>query len=270
MVWFRVDDSLPDHPKMLAIQGHKSWKGALALWTLAGAWCGKHLTDGAVPRAVVLRLGGTPAEAAALVEHGFWDETPTGYIFHDWEARNPTRASVEAQREKTKQRVAKHDAKAKRETVANAEENAGANAVPNAVSNGGGNGPPVPSRPFPTDPAVAAEPPLTADFPETAPPDVLLWRSWERVVHNGMPAGSRNRTQVFDALHVLEAHGWGPNRFDDAVRLWVENRRSDTPPRFDYFARDIASLLTAATAPKRPEPPRNLIVAPDDYRPGGA
>jgi len=148
VVWFKVDDSLPDHPKTLAMQGHKSWKGAVALWTLAGAWCGKHLTDGEVPRGVVQRLGCSISEAELLVSHGFWEVTPTGFRFHDWEARNPTRESVESQREKTRKRVAKHESKERANDTPNAVPNAATNAVSNAVRNAS----PVPTRPDPSRP----------------------------------------------------------------------------------------------------------------------
>lgn len=106
MTWFKIDDGLPDHPKTLKLQSRKGWQGALALWTLAGAWASKHLTDGVVPMAVVSRLGCSKKDADLLVFAGFWEPTSDGYAFHDWQARNPKRDEVEAKREKTRKKVA--------------------------------------------------------------------------------------------------------------------------------------------------------------------
>lgn len=147
MVWFRVDDSLPDHPKLLALQERKGWQGALSLWTLAGSWCGKHLTDGAVPRAVVARLGCTAKDAAALVAVGLWELSDDGYRFHSWHKRNPTKVQVELDREKTRNRVTAHRGNTKLGITRNAD----CNGVTPPVTNGSGNGAPVPTRPDPTE-----------------------------------------------------------------------------------------------------------------------
>lgn len=108
MTWFKVDDGFADHPKVIALQASKHWKGALALWTLAGSWSSRHLTDGHVPSAVVTRLGCAPHDALALVEAGLWDQVDGGYRFHGWEERNPSREAVEADRAATRERVQRH------------------------------------------------------------------------------------------------------------------------------------------------------------------
>lgn len=146
MTWFRVDDSLADHPKVVSLQEHKQWKGALALWTLAGAWCSKHLTDGVVPRAIVTRLGCSHAEAGALVQSGLWELDAEGaYRFHDWISRNPTREKVESEREATKKRVAEHRLKRVSNTVTGIVSNELSDAACTAVPTR-----PVPTRPDPT------------------------------------------------------------------------------------------------------------------------
>lgn len=105
MTWFKIDDQFADHVKVIELQQHDGWKGAIALWTLAGSWCSRHLKDGEVPTPVVLRLGGTPEEAALLVRVGLWLEREGGYAFHDWAAHNPLRSEVEAKREAQRDRV---------------------------------------------------------------------------------------------------------------------------------------------------------------------
>lgn len=106
MVWFKVSDGLHSHRKTI-----KAGE-AMALWVIAGSWCGDQLTDGFVPDYMVGRLLPGPGEAMAakLVEVGLWEEATKegerGYRFHGWDEldggtkRNPTRADVEAQRAK--------------------------------------------------------------------------------------------------------------------------------------------------------------------------
>ncbi len=143
MPWFKVDDGLADHPKVIELADTRQYKAAIGLWCLAGSWCSKHLTDGAVPRAVVKRLGFTLTEAKALVACGMWHETDDGYQFHDWSPINPTRAEVEAQREKTAARVKRHRNKPRDDV---------GNASTQRVCNGVTNDAPIPTQPNPTQP----------------------------------------------------------------------------------------------------------------------
>lgn len=156
MTWFKVDDGLLDHPKMLALQSHKGWQGALSLWTLAGAWVSRQLTDGFVPNAIVPRLGCAKKDADLLVTAGFWDVADGGYSFHDWHACNPSRDTVEAKREKTRKKVSDWRS----------------NRVTEQVTNPA----PVPSRPVPsnsplTPEGAGAEPDEPRDPAPRAAPD---------------------------------------------------------------------------------------------------
>lgn len=107
MTWFRVDDSLCDHPKVEALLDGRHAEAALALWLLAGAWCARHLTDGQIPASRVRRFGVRNADAAAaeLVRVGLWERSGEGFAFHDWHSRQPTRAAVLAEREAAASRV---------------------------------------------------------------------------------------------------------------------------------------------------------------------
>lgn len=102
MTWFKVDDSLYDHPKVETLS-----LAAVGLWCLAGTYCARQLTDGfiSVHRARV--LGGSDELFAELLLAGLWDETDDGFQFHDWTTYQPTREHVEAKRKSTKERVAK-------------------------------------------------------------------------------------------------------------------------------------------------------------------
>jgi hypothetical protein len=99
MPWFKVDDSLAFHAKVVA-----AGNAPLGLWIRAGAWCAQQLTDGHVP-AHMIRAFGTSGQAAALVKAGLWERTDDGYCFHDWLDYQPTAAEVQAER------TSKHEAK---------------------------------------------------------------------------------------------------------------------------------------------------------------
>lgn len=98
MVWFRVDDNLAFHQKVIA-----AGNAAIGLWSRAGSWSGQTLSDGFIPDDVAKQLG-TKSQADKLVEVGLWHRLPTGYAFHEWDERQPTKAHVEAERAAAKER----------------------------------------------------------------------------------------------------------------------------------------------------------------------
>ena len=103
MTWFKVDDGFWSHPKTLALSS-----GAVALWTRAGSYCGKHLTDGYVSAAILPMLQGSEAEADELVAAGLWWPCEGGWTFHDWTVYQDTREAVERRREAWKDRQRRH------------------------------------------------------------------------------------------------------------------------------------------------------------------
>lgn len=92
MPWFKVDDTLAFHAKIMA-----AGNSAVGLWTRAGAWSMQQLTDGFVPNHVARQLG-SPGDARRLCESGLWVQKDDGYEFHEWDQRQPSRAKVQADR----------------------------------------------------------------------------------------------------------------------------------------------------------------------------
>lgn len=111
MPWFKVDDTFSHHAKVMG-----AGNAAVGLWVRAGAWSMQQLTDGFIPTHVARQLG-TRAEAKRLVDAGLWVEKDDGYLFHEWEQRQPSRAQVHADREAAaeRQRKAREAAKKKRQ-----------------------------------------------------------------------------------------------------------------------------------------------------------
>lgn len=85
MPWFKVDDRLAHHPKVVT-----AGNAAMGLWVRAGAWAAASLTDGFIPLAMLPALGAKPSHADALVKAGLWDVEPAGYRFHDWLEHQPS------------------------------------------------------------------------------------------------------------------------------------------------------------------------------------
>ena len=94
MTWFKVDDSFYDHPKVFDAPDC-----AVALWTRAGTWSARNLTDGFVPAGMPARLCDDPDTAVKeLVRRGLWSRVKDGFRFHDWSEYQPSRESVERER----------------------------------------------------------------------------------------------------------------------------------------------------------------------------
>lgn len=96
MTWLKIDDSFYDHPKVFDAPDC-----AVALWTRAGTWSARNLTDGFVPSGMPARLCDDPDTAVReLVRRGLWIRTTGGYQFHDWGDYQPSSASVKDLRAK--------------------------------------------------------------------------------------------------------------------------------------------------------------------------
>lgn len=94
MTFFKVDDGIWGHPKFSLLSND-----AIALWVMAGSWCGRYVTDGLLPFQSLPMVRGSKQSAQELVDAGLWLETPDGWLFHDWHDYQYTKAEVESRRE---------------------------------------------------------------------------------------------------------------------------------------------------------------------------
>lgn len=108
MPWFKVDDGFHGHPKVLDLS-----IAAVGLWTLAGSWASKYLTDGHVTHRAIARLGGSSDLAAELVEAGLWLDVDEGFQFKDWDEYQPLKDDVESERDAARERMRKRRRTAK-------------------------------------------------------------------------------------------------------------------------------------------------------------
>lgn len=93
-MWFKVDDDLPVHRKVLA-----AGNAAMGLWVRAGAWSAREGTLGFIPSETVRTLG-TLTQARRLVAAELWRPVKRGFQFHDWETYQPSAEEVEKVRQK--------------------------------------------------------------------------------------------------------------------------------------------------------------------------
>lgn len=97
MSWFKIDDSLPDHPKVEKLEhDHRTHQRALAAWTVLGASCARRGNGGIVSRELLAKaLSSWPARerelaAEALIAVGLWEPVDGGWRFHDWTVYQPS------------------------------------------------------------------------------------------------------------------------------------------------------------------------------------
>lgn len=86
MSWFKVDDKLAFHPKVI-----RAGNSAMGLWLRGGAWSADQATDGFIPATMIPVLGGRPSDTKALVAAGLWVEEAGGFRMHDWTDYQPTK-----------------------------------------------------------------------------------------------------------------------------------------------------------------------------------
>ena len=93
MPWGKLDDQWYDHPKTVAV-------GTLGagLFAMALSWSAGKLTEGFIPRAMILRLCAdieNPVDLAdRLVAAGLFESADGGYQIHDYLDYNPSAARV--------------------------------------------------------------------------------------------------------------------------------------------------------------------------------
>lgn len=117
MPWVKVDDNLPDHPKLAILGGYTTL--GLSMYVAGLCYCNRYLTDGAIPKPAAARLldfgtievDGEPVDGAYLaslmVAAGLWDEDENEYRVHDYAEYQPSREKVLADRAAAVERMSR-------------------------------------------------------------------------------------------------------------------------------------------------------------------
>jgi hypothetical protein len=101
VTWLRIDDRMPDHPKIVDLSPATKW-AMVELW----CYCAAHKTDGVVTFGAAKRL----ASAGALkqLEHaGLLERNGQAFHVHDWLDHNISAAEHEARRAADAERLRK-------------------------------------------------------------------------------------------------------------------------------------------------------------------
>lgn len=103
--WIKIDDGLPEHPKVAAAGHLAAW-----LYICGLAYCSRRLTNGAIPKAIVSRLSDVPRPQKAadrLVEVGLWHDRGNHYEVHDYMEHQRSAEQVTEFREAARERKRK-------------------------------------------------------------------------------------------------------------------------------------------------------------------
>lgn len=103
--WIKLHDNFWRNPKILA-----AGEDAGTLYVQGLCYCSDGLTDGRIPTAALRTLTAKKDArtlARILVREGLWIETPTGWEVHDYLSVQRSRAQVESERQKARDRKAR-------------------------------------------------------------------------------------------------------------------------------------------------------------------
>ena len=100
MTWIKIDDSFPDHPRIIGLSNE-----AFRTHIHGLCYCGRFLTDGFIPSAALSKIGSLEA-VKELVEAGLWsDEGKTGgYLIYGYLDHQTSKKQVEEKRESMRER----------------------------------------------------------------------------------------------------------------------------------------------------------------------
>ena len=265
MPWFKVDDTLAFHAKVVAAGNE-----AMGLWVRAGSWSSQQLTDGFIPDHMIAAMGGGEDR---LVEVGLWAREDGGCRFHEWEQAQFTRAEIEAKRESERDRKRKQRRTPGGKFTESERSPSGVPAGQDAESSRESHRP-VPSRPDPTRPTSpngGVKPrerggysPEFEAFWATYPRKEAkrqAWKAWGQAVKRATPeaitagadryASDPNRSEQYTKHGAtwLNADGWDDEPLPSSTAAprgsgydaadWL---RPSTEPSFDYIDAEVVQL----------------------------
>jgi hypothetical protein len=102
MTWVKIDDSFPNHPKIVGLSDK-----AFRIHISGLCYCGTYLTDGFVPMTIAARFANEDMTyIAELSQAGLWREAPqdNGFYIHDYLAHQTSKTQVEEKRQTVRER----------------------------------------------------------------------------------------------------------------------------------------------------------------------
>ena len=102
MTWVKIDDSFPNHPKIVGLTDK-----AFRIHISGLCYCGTYLTDGFIPMTIARQLCNENISfIAELCEAGLWKEAmaENGFRIHDYLAHQTSKTQVEEKRQTVRER----------------------------------------------------------------------------------------------------------------------------------------------------------------------
>jgi len=102
MTWVKIDDSFPNHPKIVGLSDK-----AFRIHISGLCYCGTYLTDGFVPMTIAARFANEDMQyIVELTKAGLWREAPqdNGFHIHDYLAHQTSKTQVEEKRQTVRER----------------------------------------------------------------------------------------------------------------------------------------------------------------------
>lgn len=99
MTWVKIDDAMPEHPKVVGLSD-----AAFRVHISAICYAARNETDGRVSAGAVRQFR-WQRRVRELVEARLWDPTEDGFAIHDYLDYNPSREQVAAERKASRKRL---------------------------------------------------------------------------------------------------------------------------------------------------------------------
>jgi hypothetical protein len=93
MPWVRLEDDMPDHPKVIGLSN-----GAFRVFVEALCYANRYLTDGQVPATVIPTR--RRRYVTELLDAGLWSKNGEGYTIHDYLEYQPSRSAASTAQQK--------------------------------------------------------------------------------------------------------------------------------------------------------------------------
>jgi len=104
--WIRLDTSMPDNPKVLDLLAERDGRATAFVWTCCLTYCGKHGTDGFIPRGAMPFVHGKTADMRRLVVAGLLNEVAGGWEVRGWAEFQESNDATQARRERAQKAAA--------------------------------------------------------------------------------------------------------------------------------------------------------------------
>lgn len=104
--WVRLDTAMPDNPKILRLLDERDGHRAAFVWLCCLTYCGKHGTDGFIPKNATPFVHGRASDMARLVAVEALNVVPGGWIVPGWAEFQESSEDSQKRRERAQRAAA--------------------------------------------------------------------------------------------------------------------------------------------------------------------